>query len=57
MVIADLVVGLTFPWALVEYPDAVKTLKTALEQGSNFWNGVSLSFNCFLPTVLEQEIM
>ena len=33
--------GLTIPWAPVEYPVAVKVLKTALEQGANFWNGVS----------------
>lgn len=33
--------GLTIPWAPVEYPVAVKALKTALEQGANFWNGVS----------------
>ena len=33
--------GLTVPWAPVEYPVAVKVLKTALEQGANFWNGVS----------------
>ncbi|KAH6666096.1 NADP-dependent oxidoreductase domain-containing protein [Halenospora varia] len=31
--------GLTIPWAPVEYPVAVKALKTALEQGANFWNG------------------
>ncbi|KAB5566030.1 NADP-dependent oxidoreductase domain-containing protein [Coniochaeta sp. 2T2.1] len=31
--------GLTKPWAPVEYPAALKVLKTALEQGSNFWNG------------------
>ncbi|KAH8676435.1 putative aldo/keto reductase [Tricladium varicosporioides] len=31
--------GLTIPWAPVEYPVAVKALKVALEQGANFWNG------------------
>ncbi|KAI0119867.1 Aldo/keto reductase [Daldinia grandis] len=31
--------GLTKPWAPVEYPIAVKVLKTALEQGANLWNG------------------
>lgn len=33
--------GLSIPWAVVEYPAAVKAMKTALEQGANFWNGVS----------------
>jgi len=28
--------GLTIPWALIEYPVAVKAIKTALEQGANF---------------------
>jgi pyridoxine 4-dehydrogenase len=36
--------GLTIPWALVEYPVAVKAMKTALEQGANFWNGVRAAF-------------
>ncbi|KAJ7157444.1 NADP-dependent oxidoreductase domain-containing protein [Mycena filopes] len=31
--------GLTNPRALVEYPIAVKAMKTALEAGANFWNG------------------
>ncbi|KAI9705131.1 MAG: Pyridoxine 4-dehydrogenase [Candelina mexicana] len=31
--------GLTKPWAPVEYPIAVKVMKTALEQGANLWNG------------------
>ncbi|KAK4695938.1 pyridoxine 4-dehydrogenase, partial [Lecanoromycetidae sp. Uapishka_2] len=31
--------GLTKPWAPVEYPIAVKLLKTALEQGASLWNG------------------
>jgi len=31
--------GLTIPWAPVEYPVAVKAMKAALEQGANFWNG------------------
>ncbi|KAL3462407.1 NADP-dependent oxidoreductase domain-containing protein [Aspergillus heterothallicus] len=31
--------GLTRPWAPVEYPIAARTMKTALEQGANFWNG------------------
>ncbi|KAI1390339.1 Aldo/keto reductase [Hypoxylon trugodes] len=31
--------GLTKPWAPVEYPAAVKVMKTALERGANFWNG------------------
>ncbi|MCJ1403523.1 Pyridoxine 4-dehydrogenase [Xylographa trunciseda] len=31
--------GLTNPWAPVEYPVAVKAMKTALEHGANFWNG------------------
>ncbi|KAI1803482.1 Aldo/keto reductase [Daldinia bambusicola] len=31
--------SLTAPWAPVEYPTAVKVLKTALEQGANLWNG------------------
>ncbi|MCJ1288777.1 Pyridoxine 4-dehydrogenase [Xylographa carneopallida] len=31
--------GLTIPWAPVDYPVAVKVMKTALEQGANFWNG------------------
>ncbi|KAI0848529.1 Aldo/keto reductase [Daldinia vernicosa] len=31
--------GLTKPWAPVEYPIAVKVLRTALEQGANLWNG------------------
>ena len=36
--------GLTIPWVLVEYPVAVKAMKTALEQGANLWNGVSAAF-------------
>jgi len=36
--------GLTIPWALVEYPVAVKATKTALEEGANLWNGVSSAF-------------
>lgn len=31
--------SLTKPWEPIEYPVAVKVLKTALEQGANFWNG------------------
>ncbi|KAI0891096.1 Aldo/keto reductase [Annulohypoxylon nitens] len=31
--------GLTKPWAPVEYPIAVKVLKAALEQGTTLWNG------------------
>ncbi|KAF9877448.1 pyridoxal reductase [Colletotrichum karsti] len=31
--------GLTRPWDPVEYSAAVKVMKTALEQGANFWNG------------------
>ncbi|KAF2722628.1 putative aldo/keto reductase [Polychaeton citri CBS 116435] len=31
--------GLTKPWAPVEYPIAANLMKTALEQGANFWNG------------------
>ncbi|KAL1972857.1 hypothetical protein VTN31DRAFT_6399 [Thermomyces dupontii] len=30
---------LTTPWAPVEYPTAIKLLKTALENGANFWDG------------------
>jgi pyridoxine 4-dehydrogenase len=33
--------GLTKPWAPVEYSAAVKVMKTALEQGASFWNGAS----------------
>jgi hypothetical protein len=36
--------GLTIPWAFLEYPVAVKAMKMALEQGANFWNGVSVAF-------------
>ncbi|KAG7006465.1 pyridoxal reductase [Physcia stellaris] len=32
-------ISLTVPWAKVEYPTAMKLMKTALEQGANFWNG------------------
>ncbi|CAF9941029.1 MAG: Pyridoxine 4-dehydrogenase [Heterodermia speciosa] len=31
--------GLTIPWAPVDYPVAAKLMKTALEQGANMWNG------------------
>ncbi|RYO97386.1 hypothetical protein DL765_011230 [Monosporascus sp. GIB2] len=31
--------GLTKPWAPVEYPIAAKLMKTALEHGANLWNG------------------
>ncbi|KAK0639387.1 hypothetical protein B0T16DRAFT_463070 [Cercophora newfieldiana] len=31
--------GLTKPWDPVEYLVATKVMKTALEQGANFWNG------------------
>ncbi|KAI2463081.1 Aldo/keto reductase [Annulohypoxylon bovei var. microspora] len=31
--------GLTMPWAPVEYPIAVKVMKTALDQGATLWNG------------------
>ncbi|XXG99355.1 hypothetical protein Hte_005692 [Hypoxylon texense] len=31
--------GLTRPWAPTEYPEAMKVMKTALDQGANFWNG------------------
>ncbi|KAF2801794.1 Aldo/keto reductase [Mytilinidion resinicola] len=30
---------LTRPWDITEYADATKVMKTALEQGANFWNG------------------
>lgn len=29
------------PWKNISYPEAAKVMKTALEQGANFWNGVS----------------
>ncbi|KAH7325643.1 putative aldo/keto reductase [Stachybotrys elegans] len=31
--------GLTKPWAPVEYPEAAHVLKTALQHGANMWNG------------------
>ncbi|KAI1775397.1 aldo/keto reductase [Hypoxylon cercidicola] len=31
--------GLTRPWAPTEYAAAAKVMKTALDQGANFWNG------------------
>ncbi|KAI1406816.1 Aldo/keto reductase [Hypoxylon sp. FL1857] len=31
--------GLTKPWAPVEYPTAAEVMKTALERGANLWNG------------------
>ncbi|KAI7198981.1 Aldo/keto reductase [Hortaea werneckii] len=31
--------GMTMPWAPVEYPVAAKIMNTALDQGANFWNG------------------
>ncbi|KAK0613723.1 NADP-dependent oxidoreductase domain-containing protein [Immersiella caudata] len=31
--------GLTKPWAPVDYSIAIQVMKTALEQGANFWNG------------------
>ncbi|RYP67732.1 hypothetical protein DL771_007065 [Monosporascus sp. 5C6A] len=31
--------GLTKPWAPVDYPIAAKVMKTALDQGANLWNG------------------
>ncbi|KAI6816350.1 Aldo/keto reductase [Hortaea werneckii] len=31
--------GMTMPWAPVDYPVAAKIMKTALDQGANFWNG------------------
>lgn len=31
------------PWKHISYPEAAKVMKTALEQGANFWNGVSVS--------------
>ncbi|KAI1205323.1 Aldo/keto reductase [Annulohypoxylon truncatum] len=31
--------GMTKPWAPVEYPVAIKVMKAALEQGANLWNG------------------
>lgn len=34
--------GLTMPWKQISYPEAVKVMKAALEQGANFWNGVSV---------------
>ena len=37
------ILGLTIPWALVEVPVAVKCMKTALERGANFWNGVRVT--------------
>ena len=36
--------GLTKPWAPIDYPIAVEVMRTALEQGANFWNGVSKAF-------------
>jgi hypothetical protein len=33
-------IGLSIPWAPVEYDVAVTLLKKALEGGANFWNGV-----------------
>lgn len=33
--------GLTNPWTPVDQHIAVQTLKTALKQGANLWNGVS----------------
>ncbi|SPO01422.1 related to pyridoxine 4-dehydrogenase [Cephalotrichum gorgonifer] len=31
--------GLSIPWAPVDYPVAVNLMKTALDQGANLWNG------------------
>ncbi|KAL4946523.1 hypothetical protein BDV06DRAFT_86902 [Aspergillus oleicola] len=31
--------GFSRPWAPIEYSVATKVMKTALEQGANFWNG------------------
>lgn len=39
---SDAFTGLT-SWDKLEYEDAAKVMKTALEQGANFWNGVSRS--------------
>lgn len=36
---------MTTPWAPVEYPTAIKLLKTALENGANFWDGVREASN------------
>lgn len=33
--------GFCRPWAPVEYSVATEVMKTALEQGSTFWNAVS----------------
>lgn len=29
------------PWKQIDHPTAAKILKSALERGANFWNGVS----------------
>jgi hypothetical protein len=39
--------SLSLPWAPVEKDVAVSLLKTALDQGANFWNGV-----CARPPIL-----
>ncbi|KAF5528008.1 Pyridoxal reductase [Colletotrichum aenigma] len=31
--------GLTRPWDQIDFSESVKLMKTALEQGANFWNG------------------
>ncbi|KAL1994762.1 hypothetical protein VTN49DRAFT_949 [Thermomyces lanuginosus] len=31
--------SLTVPWAPIEFPTAIKLMKTALENGANFWDG------------------
>jgi hypothetical protein len=35
-------IGLTLPWAPVDYDSACRCLKKALESGANLWNGVCL---------------
>lgn len=37
---SDTCLGLT-RWDGIDYENAAKTMKAALEQGANFWNGVS----------------
>jgi len=41
--------GFTKPSAPVDYPIAAKVMKAALEQGANFWNGVSESLAVMKP--------
>lgn len=37
---SDTCIGLT-RWDGIDYENAARTMKAALEQGANFWNGVS----------------